>query len=52
MQKNFITNISSFETASIILDAPIRPDRHAEKTARIVPIITIGFQIFTSDRNK
>lgn len=52
MQKNVVPKISSFETAWIILDAPIRPERHAEKTARIVPMITIGFQILMSDRNE
>ncbi len=38
--------------ASNILDAPISPDKHAEKTEDIIPIITNGAQILTSCKNK
>jgi hypothetical protein len=45
-------NISSIAKASNILDAPISPDKHAEKTADIIPIMTNGVQILTSCKNK
>jgi len=49
---DYIPNISSFDNASNILDAPISPDKHAENTANIIPIITNGCQILISGKNK
>jgi hypothetical protein len=49
---NYIPNISSLDNASNILDAPISPDKHAENTADIIPMITNGFQILISGKNK
>jgi hypothetical protein len=48
----FLPNISSTANASNILDAPISPDKHAEKTEDIIPIITNGGQILISCKNK
>lgn len=47
-----LPKISSMATASKILDAPISPDRHAEKTAAIIPMMTNGDQILTLGKNK
>jgi hypothetical protein len=52
MKNKDIPNISSFDTASNILDAPIRPDKHAEKTTENNPMITNGSQILISGKNK
>jgi len=41
----FLPKISSTAKASRILDAPIKPDRHAEKTDEMMPITTNGAQI-------
>jgi hypothetical protein len=49
---NYIPNISSVDNACTVLDAPISPDKHAENTADIVPIITNGCQILISCKNK
>ena len=49
---NYIPNISSVANACIVLDAPICPDKHAENTADIVPMITNGCQILISCKNK
>lgn len=48
----FLPNISSIANASNILDAPISPDKHAEKTAAIIPITTNGPHILTFCKNK
>lgn len=48
----FLPKISSTANASNILDAPISPDKHAEKVAAIIPITTNGSQILTSCKNK
>ncbi len=52
IQMKISPNISSIAKASNILDAPISPDKHAEKTADIIPIMTNGVQILTSCKNK
>jgi len=48
----FLPNISSTANASNILDAPITPDKHAEKVADMIPMITNGPHILTSCKNK
>ncbi len=48
----FLPKISSTANASNILDAPITPDKHAEKVADIIPMITNGPHILTSCKNK
>ena len=48
----YIPNISSIDSASKILDAPINPDKHAENTADMIPIMTNGCQILISCKNK
>ncbi len=52
MKSDDLPNISSFDTASNILDAPIRPDKHAEKTTANNPMMTNGPQTLISGRNR
>jgi hypothetical protein len=52
MKIDDIPNISSFATASNILDAPMSPDKHAEKTTENNPMMTNGSQMLISGRNK
>ncbi len=49
---NFLPNISSIANASRILDAPISPDKHAENTEEIIPMMTNGDQILIFCKNK
>ena len=51
-QKVVLPKISSIANASKILDAPTRPERHAEKVAAIIPITTNGSQILISCRKR
>lgn len=44
--------ISSMASACKILEAPTSPDRHAEKTAQTMPMITNGCQMLISCKNK
>lgn len=47
-----LPKISSIANASKILDAPTRPERHAENVAAIIPITTNGSQILISCRKR